>query len=95
MYSTARRLSVFCFIFAVINIVGLIMLGLLAMGNTGIPFYILFTAAMYIITTTLILLLSTLAIRSFVQDAEIDAESSAIQVKKLTDRIAELEKKLN
>ena len=91
MYSTSRKLTTFCFIFAVINIVGLVMLTLLAIG-ANLPFHILFTFAIYAITTTLITLLITIAVRNFTQDAELEAESTSIQIKKLTDRVAELEK---
>lgn len=91
MYSASRKLTTFCFIFAVINVVGLIMLALLALG-ANLPFHILFTFGIYAITTTLVVLLITIAVRNFTQDAELEAESTSIQIKKLSDRIADLEK---
>lgn len=90
MYSTARKLSTFCSILSVINITGLIMLGLLAL-NADLPFYLIFTLSIYAITTTVMALLLTLAVRNFVQDADLDSENTSMRIKKINDRLNNLE----
>ena len=92
MYSTARKLSTFCAILCALNITGLVMLGLLSF-NANLPFYLFFTCCIYAVSTTSIALFLTLAVRSFVQDANLDSENTSIRIKKLNDRIHLLESK--
>lgn len=92
MYSTARKLSTFCAILSALNILGLVMLGLLSV-TADLPFYLLFTCCIYAVSTTAIAFLLTLSVRSFVQDANLDSENTSIRIKKLSDRIHELEAK--
>lgn len=91
MYSTARKLSTFCAILSALNIAGLVMLGLLSI-NADLPFYLFFTCCIYAVSTTAIAFLLTLAVRNMVQDANLDSEAISVRIKKLNDRIAELEK---
>ena len=90
MFSTARKLGALCFILAVANIVGLIMVTMYFIGQ-GLGFSWMFAWLMYLITVTVMALLLTISVRSFVQDAELESSSTSIQIKNLKDRIAELE----
>lgn len=92
MFSTARKLGVTCCILAAINIAGLAMVTLLLIGQ-GLPFSWIFAILMYLISITVIGLLLTLGIRSIVQDLELESESTALQIKKLKERMDELEHK--
>jgi len=92
MFSTARKLGVTCCILAAINIAGLVMIALLIIGQ-GLPFSWIFAILMYLISITVIGLLVTLGIRSIVQDSELEAESTAVQIRKLKERIEALEGK--
>lgn len=93
MFSTARKLGVTCCILAAINIAGLAMVTLLIVGQ-GLPFSWIFALLMYLISITVIGLLLTLGMRSIVQDSELETEGYAVQIKKLKERIDELEHKL-
>lgn len=91
MFSTSRKLGAICFILAVVNIVGLVMLTLYFIG-LNMSFATLFTCLLYVITCTTIGLLLTISVRSFVQDAELESSSTSAQISKLKERIEELEK---
>ena len=93
MFSTARKLGVICCILAAFNIVGLVMLTMLFAG-AGLSFTWIFSLLLYLITITTIGLLLTFGIRSMSQDSEMEVEATSIQIKKLKDRVEELEKKL-
>ena len=93
MFSTARKLSALSFILAVVNIVGLVMVAMYFIGQ-GMEFHWMFAWMMYLISITVIGLLLTVSIRSFVQDSELESNSNALQIKKLKERIDELERKL-
>lgn len=94
MYSTARKLSTVCAIFSAFNITGLVMLAILSMNlPKSVSFGVFFTCAIYAISTTVIAFLLTLAVRSFVQDANLDSENTAMRLKNLTDRVNVLESK--
>ena len=93
MFTTARKLGVLCFILVALNIAGLVMVALLFAGQ-NIAFYIIFAWLMYMITVTAISLLLTFAVRTLAQDSDMQAETTALQIKKLKDRIDVLEKKL-
>ena len=91
MYSTARTMSTFCAILSALNIVGLALLGLLSI-NANLPFYLFFTCCIYAVSTTAIAFLLTLAVRSMVQDANLDSENTSMRIKKLDERVKELER---
>lgn len=93
MFSSARKLGVVCCILAAFNILGLIMVTMLIIG-AGLNFTWIFTILLYAITLTIIGLLLTFAIRGLAQDSELEAASTAAQIRKLTERIHELESKL-
>ena len=93
MHSTARRLSVICFILSCISILGLIMLTLCFI-YWGLAFEHIFTLMMYLIAMTVISLCLTISLRSLLQELEFDYDSNALQVKKLSDRISELERRV-
>lgn len=91
MFSTARKLSALSFILAVINITGMIMVTMYFV-NEGLVFHWFFAWLMYLVSITMIGLLLTISIRSFVQDSELESSSNSLQIKKLKERIEELEK---
>ncbi len=93
MYSSARKLSILCFILSVANILGLIMVALVLIGY-GLPFHELFTFLLYTITISITALLLTVAIRSTLQDMDMEYENQARQIQKLNERIEELEIKV-
>ena len=91
MYSTARILSALCIILSVISIVGLIMVCLYFL-YLGLEFHWFFALMMFLIAITAICLFLTVAMRNMLQDMEMDYDSNARQIKKLSERIADLEK---
>lgn len=93
MFSTARKLGALSFILAVINIAGLVMVTLYFISQ-GLAFHWLFAWLMYLISITVIGVLLTVAIRTFVQDSELESNSNVLQLKKLKERIDELERNL-
>ena len=93
MFSTARKLSALSFILAVINIVGLAMVTMYFIGQ-GMEFHWFFAWLMYLVSISVIGVLLTVGIRSFVQDSELESNSTALQIKKLKERIEDLERKL-
>ena len=91
MFSTPRKLAALSFILAVINIVGLVMVTMYFIGQ-NMAFHWMFAWLMYLISITVIGVLLTVSIRSFVQDSELESSSTSLQIKKLKERIEELEK---
>ena len=91
MFSTPRKLGALSFILAIVNIVGLVMVTMYFI-NQGMGFSWMFAWLMYLISITLISVLLTVGIRSFVEDSELESNSTALQIKKLTERIEELER---
>ena len=91
MYSTARKLSALSFILSVISIVGLIMVCMYFVF-LHLEFHWFFALMMFLIAITAMCLFLTIALRNLLQDMEMDYDSNARQIKKLSDRIAELEK---
>ena len=96
MFSTSRKLSAISFIFSVANVIALIMVSLyfIQVDPEVLDFHWKFAWIMFLICNTAIGLLLTIALRSFVQDSELEANSTTIHMKKLSSRIEELEKKL-
>lgn len=93
MYSTARKLSVLSFILSVVSIVGLIMV-CMYFSFLRIEFHWFFALMMFLIAITAMCLFLTISVRNMLQDMELDFESNANQIKKLSDRVADLEKRL-
>ena len=91
MYSTARKLTALSLILSVVSIVGLIMVWMY-FTFLGLEFHWLFALMMFLVAITGICLFLTISIRNLLQDLEMDYDSNARQLKKLSDRIAELEK---
>ena len=94
MYSVARKLSAISIILAAINIVGAILTALYIKGeNIGFTNYI--SVMIYLIASTGLTLFLAAAIRSILQDLEIEVSNHNGSIKKLSDRIKELENKEN
>ena len=94
MYSTARKLAGLSLIFSVVSIVALVMV-CMYFSFLRIEFQWFFALMMFLIAISGIGLFLTIALRSMLQDMEFEYDSNARQLKKLSDRIAELEKRLN
>ena len=93
MYSAARKLSVLCIVLVAVNIAGAILTALYLKGeNVGFTNYV--SLMMYLIPSTALTLFLSIAVRSMVQDMEIEVSNHNHSIKKLTDRIKELENKL-
>lgn len=91
MYSTAKKLSIFIFIIAIMNIVftALRMLELARMD-----FAQAFIQGCYYVTGTASSILLCVAIRSICSDLEIDYETKIRQIREQNKKIAELEDKI-
>ena len=96
MFSTSRKLSAISFIFSVANVIALIMVSLyfVQVDPEVLDFHWKFAWIMFLVCNTVIGVLLTVALRNFVQDSELESNSTAIHMKKLSNRIEELEKKL-
>jgi hypothetical protein len=91
MYSTARKLAGLSMILSVVSILGLIMVSMY-FSYLRLEFHWFFALMMFLIAITGICLFLTISIRNMLQDLEMDYDSNARQLKKLSDRITELEK---
>ena len=93
MYSTARKLAGLSLIFSVVSIIGLVMV-CMYFSFLRLEFQWFFALMMFLISITGIGLFLTISIRNMLQDMEFNYDSNASQLKKLSDRIADLEKRL-
>ena len=93
MYSTARKLSVLCIILVAVNIAGAVLTTLFLMGES-LDFTQFLSIMIYLVTATALSLFLSIALRSMVQDMEIEVGNHNISIKKLTDRVKELETKV-
>ena len=93
MYSAARKLAGLCLVLSVVSIVGLVMVSMY-FTFLRLEFHWFFALMMFLIASTGINLFLTISMRNLLQDLELDSESNARQLKKLSDRITDLEKLL-
>ena len=93
MYSAARKLAGLCLVLSVVSIVGLVMVSMY-FTYLRLEFQWFFALMMFLIASTGINLFLTISMRNLLQDLELDSESNARQLKKLSDRITDLEKLL-
>ena len=93
MYSAARKLAGLCLVLSVVSIVGLVMVSMY-FTYLRLEFHWFFALMMFLIASTGINLFLTISMRNLLQDLELDSESNARQLKKLSDRITDLEKLL-
>ena len=93
MYTTAKRLSIFCFILAVINI-AFTLFYLLLLKQQMLNFTEMFIRCCYLGSSTLVLILLTIATRSICSDLEMEYDSRSRQIKGMEDHIKELESKI-
>ncbi len=91
MYTTAKKLSIFLFILAIINMV-FTALCLLELTQKG--FAESFIKTCYYLTGTISLLLLTVSNRSMCSDLELDYEVKIKQNREQNKRLAELEEKI-
>jgi len=96
MYSTARKLSVLCIILVAVNIVGTILSVLVLFDHRlMLSFTNQISLLMCIIPTTALTLFLSMALRNIISDLEIEVSNHNSSVKKLSERVKELENKLN
>lgn len=93
MYSTARKLSLICMILVIFNVLGAVLTGLF-LSTQRISFGEFFGMLLYLIPSTVLALLISLALRSLLQDLDIEISDRNNKIKTLTDRIAALENKM-
>lgn len=90
MYSTTRGFGNACIVASGFNIIMGILL-YLYVSTLDIPFGAYFSATVYIITTSAILLLLSIALRKLADMMEFDFEDRSRKFKEVKDRIKELE----
>lgn len=94
MYSTAKLLSIFCVILAAANVVAALML-LMYFSRSDLGFTTVFTAIMYLVSATGILVLLTTSLRSLCQDLQSEYDSTSEQIHELKKHVDALEKRLD
>lgn len=92
MYSTVRKLSVLCVILSFFNAIASVMLITYLWGLTA-SFGLIFFGIVYLATTTIIMICAIISLRSLAKDLELEYDSTAATIYKLTARIHELENK--
>lgn len=90
MYSTTKGLSTACIVISGFNIVMGILL-YLYISSLDIPFGAYFGATVYIVTTSAILLILSIALRKLSDMLEFDFLDRVKKIKELKDNIKELE----
>ena len=93
MYSTAKTLSVLSVIIVVINILGAALTTLFLLSE-HLNFTQFISVMTYLVSSTAVSLFLTMALRSILQDLEIEVNNHNHNVKKLSERIKELEIRL-
>ena len=94
MFSTSRSISIFSIILSVINVLGVITLTSMLL-TFDLGFAIEFCIAMYLVTSTLGILLVTLSLRSMCQDLILNHESTSKKLRELEIRCKNIENKIN
>ena len=89
MYTTARRLASISSILCAVNIMGLIMY-ILASAGLSENFTMNLAILMYMITTSLVLLLLSIGLRSLCQDLDFQYESQAKRFREIKENIHEI-----
>ncbi len=90
MYSTTRGFATACIVISGFNILMGILL-YLYISSLDIPFGAYFSATVYIITTSAILLLFGIALRKLADMLEFDFEDRSRKIKEIKENIKELE----
>ena len=93
MYSTVKTISIFSVILVSLNIIGAIMTTLFLMSE-HLNFSQFFSIMTYLVTTTVVSVLLTAALRCLLQDLEIAANNENLRFKRMNERITELESRL-
>ena len=93
MYSTARRLSTISAIFCAINAMATILF-FLYLANCELGFTFIFTAVMYLVSSTIISLLLTISLRDICQDCQTEYEYQTKRLRELNNKIKELENRI-
>ena len=93
MYSAARKLSVFCIIVVIFNVLGAILTSLF-LATQAISFGEYFAIILFIAPTTILTVLLSLGMRSLLQDLDIEVSDRNTKIKTLSDRITTLENKV-
>ena len=90
MYTTAKKLSVFCVILGAINaFMGLALM--IFASSMGLTFFEMFALIFYIITSVLIFIILTCALRSLCADLEYEEEINAKHYVEMKKQVDELE----
>ena len=93
MYSSAQRLSTISAIGCAVNVVGLLMYWLMS-GSLMLNFALSLGITMFMLSSTLIFLLLTVAMRSLCQDLESEYENSNMKFREINKKLKEIEDRL-
>lgn len=94
MHSTTKGLSVISIILSVINALGTTMF-FFYFSAEDLGFAMTFTCSIYLITSTVVSLILSVALFNLCKDLNFESEAKATQANKLSKRIKELENKVN
>lgn len=92
MFTTAKKLSLFSVILAVINMVATAMF-FLYFTKSDLGFTMIFTCITYLVTSTVISMFMSISIRTMCQDHEFDYEGTERKIRDLEKKVYELEHK--
>ena len=92
MFSTANKLSVIGIILGVLNLIVAAML-LLYFRSAGLGFALTFCGIIYLVTTSVILMLLACGLRGAAQDMTLNDESYMSRITDLRKRVEYLEKR--
>lgn len=92
MYSNARRLTLYCILLVILNIIGTTLTTLYILG-LRLGYAPVVSLLLFVISNTVTLLAIIISIRSILQDMEIEVSDRNHNIKKLAERINKLENK--
>ena len=91
MHNTLRNTSLFCLLLSIFNAVGA---GLLFffIGSENLGFTFEFSIIIYLVSGTLVLLLTSITLRSLAQDLELQEDFTMDEIARLKKAVESLEK---
>ena len=90
MYSLAKKINALCIIFATANGIGTFLFLLYILG-LELPFNVLFTVILYLVTSLITIITICVNVRGLCQDLQLDSDSTANRITRLAQRVKVLE----
>ena len=90
MFSSANRTNAICIIFAAANGIATFLLTMYLLG-AGLGFAVLFTILLYLFTNSACIIFLCANIRGLCQDLQLESDSNASRINRLSKRVAQLE----